>query len=77
MTVTVTADMVMSLDGYIAGTDHSVANPGGEGADQIGGWIHAQSSWRERSGLDGGGPTPTPRSCVSGSRRPARSSWDG
>ncbi|MGW8671185.1 dihydrofolate reductase family protein [Streptomyces niveus] len=54
MTVTVTADMVMSLDGYIAGTDHSVANPAGNGADRIGGWIHAQSSWRERSGLDGG-----------------------
>ncbi|MFD3525311.1 dihydrofolate reductase family protein [Streptomyces sp. NPDC058653] len=54
MTVTVTADMTMSLDGYIAGTDHSVANPAGNGADQIGGWIHAQSSWRERTGLGGG-----------------------
>lgn len=54
MTVTVTADMVMSLDGYIAGTGHSVANPAGVGADAIGGWIHAQSSWRERRGLDGG-----------------------
>ncbi|MFC8075628.1 dihydrofolate reductase family protein [Streptomyces sp. NPDC057307] len=54
MTVTVTADMVMSLDGYIAGTDHSVADPAGHGADRIGGWIHAQSSWRERTGLNGG-----------------------
>ncbi|MFC8830246.1 dihydrofolate reductase family protein [Streptomyces sp. NPDC057137] len=54
MTVTVTADMVMSLDGYIAGTDHSVTNPAGHGADRIGGWIHAQSSWRERTGLNGG-----------------------
>lgn len=36
-TVTVSADMVMSLDGYIAGTDHSVANPAGHGADRIAG----------------------------------------
>lgn len=54
MTVTVTADMTMSLDGYIAGTEHGVANPGGKGADRIGGWIHAQSSRHERSGLGGG-----------------------
>lgn len=53
MTVTVTADMVMSLDGYIAGTGHSVTDPAGRGADRIGGWIHAQSSWRERSGMTG------------------------
>ncbi|MEV8366591.1 dihydrofolate reductase family protein [Streptomyces niveus] len=32
----------------------STANPAGNGADRIGGWIHAQSSWRERTGLDGG-----------------------
>ncbi|WP_405793583.1 dihydrofolate reductase family protein [Streptomyces sp. NBC_01506] len=54
MTVNVSADMVMSLDGYIAGTDHSAANPAGQGAERIGGWIHAQSSWRERMGQAGG-----------------------
>ncbi|MFG2176078.1 hypothetical protein ACGFMO_32770 [Streptomyces niveus] len=32
----------------------STADPAGNGADRNGGWIHAQSSWRERWGLDGG-----------------------
>lgn len=29
----VTADLMMSLDGFVAGTDISIDNPGGEGAD--------------------------------------------
>ncbi|KUF18767.1 dihydrofolate reductase family protein [Streptomyces silvensis] len=52
--MTVTADMAVSLDGYIAGTGVSVDNPGGDGAKPLFAWIHELASWRERQGMDGG-----------------------
>ncbi|MEU0393987.1 dihydrofolate reductase family protein [Streptomyces sp. NPDC006208] len=50
----VTADMTMSLDGCIAGTDVSADNPVGTGAERLHDWIHPLASWRERQGLAGG-----------------------
>ncbi|WP_031478112.1 dihydrofolate reductase family protein [Streptomyces bicolor] len=50
----VTADMAISLDGYIAGTDVSIDNPGGDGAEPLFEWIHNLASWRQRQGLSGG-----------------------
>jgi dihydrofolate reductase len=52
--VTVTADMAVSLDGYVAGTDVSIDNPGGDGAEPLFEWIHNLASWRERQGMTGG-----------------------
>jgi dihydrofolate reductase len=50
----VTAGMMMSLDGFIAGTNISVDRPGGEGAEALHEWIAGLASWRERQGLSGG-----------------------
>ncbi|MEV6292679.1 dihydrofolate reductase family protein [Streptomyces sp. NPDC051896] len=52
--MTVTADMAISLDGYVAGTDVSFDNPGGDGAEPLFEWIHNLASWRERQGMTGG-----------------------
>ncbi|WP_055712458.1 dihydrofolate reductase family protein [Streptomyces torulosus] len=52
--MTVTADMAISLDGYVAGTDVRVDNPGGDGAEPLFEWIHDLASWRERQGMTGG-----------------------
>ena len=52
--MTVTADMAISLDGYIAGTDVTIDNPGGDGAEPLFEWIHNLASWRERQGMTGG-----------------------
>lgn len=51
---TVTADMTMSLDGYVAGTDVSVGSPGGVGGERLHDWMHGLASWRERQGMAGG-----------------------
>ncbi|WP_200301854.1 dihydrofolate reductase family protein [Streptomyces adelaidensis] len=53
-TPTVTADLAISLDGYIAGTDVTLDNPGGNGAEPLFEWIHNLASWRERQGMTGG-----------------------
>ncbi|MGW3944140.1 dihydrofolate reductase family protein [Streptomyces phaeochromogenes] len=52
--MTVTADMAISLDGFIAGTDVAIDNPGGDGAEPLFEWIHNLASWRERQGMTGG-----------------------
>lgn len=52
--MTVTADLAISLDGCIAGTDVTVDNPGGNGAEPLFEWIHNLASWRERQGMTGG-----------------------
>ncbi|MDW8808453.1 dihydrofolate reductase family protein [Streptomyces scabiei] len=51
---TVTVDMAISLDGYVAGTDITPGNPGGDGAEPLFAWIHELASWRERQGMTGG-----------------------
>ena len=51
---TVTADMMISLDGFIAGANDSPENPGGDGAIRLHEWIANLASWRERQGLEGG-----------------------
>lgn len=51
----VTVDLMVSLDGCLAGPNvHPVDNPGGDGADRLHGWIADLASWRERQGLEGG-----------------------
>ncbi|MET7407620.1 dihydrofolate reductase family protein [Streptomyces parvulus] len=50
----VTADLAITLDGYVAGPNVSRDNPGGDGAGRIFDWIHTLASWRERQGMAGG-----------------------
>ncbi|MFH0517276.1 dihydrofolate reductase family protein [Streptomyces sp. M41] len=52
--MTVTADLAISLDGYIAGTGVTIDNPAGDGAEPLFEWIHNLASWRERQGMTGG-----------------------
>ncbi|MGF0171304.1 dihydrofolate reductase family protein [Streptomyces sp. Marseille-Q5077] len=52
--MTVTADLAISLDGFIAGTDVTLDNPGGDGAEPLFAWIHDLASWRHRQGMTGG-----------------------
>ncbi|MCX5554808.1 dihydrofolate reductase family protein [Streptomyces sp. NBC_00038] len=52
--MTVTADMAISLDGYVAGSNVALDNPGGDGAEPLFEWIHNLASWRERQGMTGG-----------------------
>ncbi|MFE0800747.1 dihydrofolate reductase family protein [Streptomyces sp. NPDC058812] len=51
---TVTADLAIALDGYVAGPNVTLDNPGGDGAEPIFEWIHTLASWRERQGMTGG-----------------------
>ncbi|MBT2419318.1 dihydrofolate reductase family protein [Streptomyces sp. ISL-22] len=52
--MTVTADMAISLDGCIAGTDVTIDKPAGDGAEPLFEWIHNLASWRQRQGMTGG-----------------------
>ncbi|MFE0418779.1 hypothetical protein [Streptomyces tendae] len=40
MTATVTADLAITLDGYAAGPNVTLDNPGGDGGEPIFDWIH-------------------------------------
>ena len=44
----------MSLDGFIAGPNPSLAEPLGEGGEQLHEWIVRLASWRKYHGLEGG-----------------------
>jgi dihydrofolate reductase len=51
----VTTDLMISLDGCIAGPNVRVPdNPGGDGGERLHEWIAGLASWRERQGLEGG-----------------------
>ncbi|MGW1882156.1 dihydrofolate reductase family protein [Streptomyces sp. NPDC001970] len=52
--VTVTADLMMSLDGCIAGPHAGIGNPGGDGGLRLHEWMAGLASWRERQGMTGG-----------------------
>ncbi|PBC93601.1 dihydrofolate reductase [Streptomyces sp. Ag82_O1-15] len=52
--MTVTADMAISLDGCIAGTNVAIDTPAGDGAEPLFEWIHNLASWRQRQGMTGG-----------------------
>jgi dihydrofolate reductase len=44
----------MSLDGYVAGPEQSVAHPLGKGADKLHEWALGTRSFRKQHGMDGG-----------------------
>jgi len=51
----VTVDLVVSLDGCMAGPNvHPTNNPGGDDAFRLHLWLAELASWRERQGMEGG-----------------------
>jgi dihydrofolate reductase len=47
-------NLSMSLDGYVAGPNQSLAEPLGRGGEALHEWIIATRTWRQSQGLDGG-----------------------
>jgi dihydrofolate reductase len=50
----VTCNISISLDGFVAGPNQSVENPLGEGGMRLHQWVFETASWREQQGLEGG-----------------------
>lgn len=50
----VTADISMSLDGFIAGPNDRPGNGLGDGGERLHQWVYELASWREPHGLSGG-----------------------
>jgi dihydrofolate reductase len=50
----VTCQLAISLDGFIAGPNQSLENPLGEGGMRLHEWVFSTASWRAQHGLDGG-----------------------
>ncbi|SCF44854.1 Dihydrofolate reductase [Micromonospora purpureochromogenes] len=51
---TVSCQISMSLDGYVAGPDQSLQDPLGRGGLRLHEWFFGLDAWRERHGLAGG-----------------------
>jgi dihydrofolate reductase len=49
-----TADISMSLDGFVAGLNQTLDDPLGEGGEGLHEWVFATAGWREQHGLTGG-----------------------
>jgi dihydrofolate reductase len=47
-------NLVMSVDGFVAGPDQTVDNPLGVGGEQLHEWIFETRTWRARTGEGGG-----------------------
>jgi dihydrofolate reductase len=54
----VTCQISISLDGFVAGPNQSPENPLGEGGMQLHEWAFANAGWRRQHGLDGGEEGP-------------------
>jgi dihydrofolate reductase len=50
----VTCQLSISLDGFVAGPNQSTDNPIGEGGMRLHEWAFATSAWREKHGREGG-----------------------
>ena len=55
---TVTCQISISLDGFVAGPNQSPENPLGEGGMRLHEWAFASAGWRRAHGLEGGEPGP-------------------
>ena len=54
----VTCQIAISLDGFVAGPNQSLDNPIGEGGMRLHQWAFATDSWRKQQGLDGSERNP-------------------
>ena len=50
----VTSQISISLDGFVAGPHQSLENPIGEGGMRLHQWLFETDTWREQEGLEGG-----------------------
>jgi dihydrofolate reductase len=50
----VTCQISISLDGFVAGPNQSLDNPIGEGGMRLHQWLFETARWREQQGLEGG-----------------------
>ena len=50
----VTCQISISLDGFVAGPNQSPDNPIGEGGMRLHEWVFETASWRQQQGLEGG-----------------------
>src|SRR5438132_2140201 len=50
----VTCQISISLDGFVAGPNQSLENPIGEGGMRLHEWVFTTASWRQLQGLTGG-----------------------
>lgn len=55
----ISANISMSLDGYIAGDNDSTEKPLGDNGEVLHRWIYELESWRKAHGLDGGASGPS------------------
>jgi dihydrofolate reductase len=51
----VTCQISISLDGFVAGPNQSLENPIGEGGMRLHQWVFETAGWREQHGQEGGG----------------------
>src|SRR5215210_4174934 len=49
-----TLDITMSLDGFVAGPNASLAEPLGAAGEQLHEWVVRLATWRQHHGLEGG-----------------------
>ena len=52
----VTCQISISLDGFVAGANQSLENPLGEGGMRLHEWLFATAAWRRQHGGEGGEP---------------------
>jgi hypothetical protein len=65
-------NMMMSLDGYVAGPEQSAENPFGLGGMQLNEWLFPLKAFREMQGRRAERSMPAHRSWSVGSRTSAR-----
>jgi dihydrofolate reductase len=51
---TLTLNITMSLDGFVAGPDQTLAQPLGAGGERLHEWVYGLATWREQHGESGG-----------------------
>jgi dihydrofolate reductase len=49
-----TLEITMSLDGFVAGPNQTIAQPLGEGGERLHEWVYGLATWRESHGEPGG-----------------------
>jgi hypothetical protein len=66
----VTAQISISLDGFVAGPNQGKEHPLGEGGERLHEWVVPTESWRSLHGMEGGEKGPDARAdrrgCLAG-----------
>ena len=70
-------NITMSLDGYVAGPNQSVAHPLGEGGEKLHEWAFAVRTFRAMHGMEGGATGPDDDIAAKSLQNNGRRSWAG